>query len=51
MIAVGYACGLRRSKLAGLELEDFDRDREALVVRGKRKAVALLHVPYQKSAK
>jgi integrase len=44
VIAVGYACGLRRSELAGLELEHFDRDKEALTIHGKRNRVRIVYV-------
>lgn len=33
LLSVGYACGLRRSELTGLDVADFDADAEALTVR------------------
>ena len=33
IIAIGYACGLRRSELAALQLADFDADTGTLIVR------------------
>lgn len=42
IIALGYACGLRRAELAGLTLADFNRDTAALTVRGKRNKTRIL---------
>ena len=36
LLAVLYGCGLRRGELAGLDVENFDRDDCSIVVHGKR---------------
>lgn len=33
IIAIGYACGLRRAEIAGLDLADYDADKQTLLVR------------------
>ena len=35
LLAIGYACGLRRAELAGLDLADYDAGGQVLRVRGK----------------
>lgn len=42
IIALGYACGLRRAELAGLTLADFDRERSVLTVCGKRNKTRMM---------
>jgi integrase len=36
ILALAYACGLRRAELASLSMADFDRERSTLTVKGKR---------------
>jgi integrase len=33
LIAIAYTCGLRRAELAALQVEDYDQDKQTLVVR------------------
>ena len=47
MLAVAYACGLRRAEIVGLDLEDYQGD--VLTVKGKRNKVRT--VPIQNGAK
>lgn len=35
LLAIGYACGLRRAEIAGLDLADYDAGGQVLRVRGK----------------
>ncbi len=44
LIAVGYACGLRRSELAGLQVSDFERDQDCLTIRGKRNKTRIVPI-------
>ena len=44
LIALLYACGLRRSELVTLNLEDYHRDTGELVVRGKGNRERLVYV-------
>jgi integrase len=44
VIAIGFACGLRRAELAGLQLQDVDLDKEALTIHGKRNKTRIVYV-------
>ena len=36
IIALGYACGLRRAELVALDLDSYDRTTRTLTIHGKR---------------
>lgn len=44
ILAIAYACGLRRAELAGLTLDKFDRERCTLTVTGKRNKTRVLPI-------
>jgi site-specific recombinase XerD len=44
ILAVGYACGLRRSELASLQVEDFDAGKRTLTIHGKRNKVRIMPI-------
>ena len=44
IIAIGYACGLRRGELASLSMADFDRERSTLTVKGKRNKTRVMPI-------
>lgn len=44
ILAVGYACGLRRAEIAGLHTTDFDPQAGTLVIRGKRNKTRIVPI-------
>ena len=46
IIAVGYGCGLRRSEISGLAIQDYDQDKSSLLVRqGKGNKQRVVYLP------
>ena len=44
ILSIGYACGLRRSELSGLQLANFDASQQTLTIHGKRNKTRVVYL-------